>query len=267
MKKLLLMLFVIQIAAICILSASAVSVVEMIVDEEDGAYTLSVVGRCNGNINTAEVMLSYDNEVIIPTDAQDGADVFVFSSAIHGISAPLSSEMSLAPVQWIVEGSTTTVKVTAYSITAMNASDGITFMKFHFRVAEGKTVSADTFTVARADIVEQAYGLNDVSNAAAISFGDDAYALPSGMDDTILFGGIDLSGVSDNYKILTGDITPDGSINTADAIAMFKMLAYDTAIFTKNQMKAADCVADGQFNVMDAIKLMQYLASDEVELD
>lgn len=237
----------------------------------DGIYRLVVTGTSDTEINTAEIMLSYDSAVIAPICAWDYSDIVIAQSVQQGTVEPFVSDMNIAPVQWKVDTLRTAFKLTVYSTEPVNTVDGVEIVSFYFKVIEGEKVDRDTFNfesdMSQGGFLNSVYNGNDSQSGAAIFFGTDTYAATSGAVDTITLEKTDLSGIAVDDRILVGDVNQDGSVNISDAILLTQRIASDSIILTKNQLKAADCELDSSLNIVDAVKLCQHLANKEIALD
>lgn len=255
-----------------IMTAGAASeVTPKVVPSSNGTYSLAVYAESDARFSSAELVISYDNTVVIPISPADGADVEV-TTAERGTSLPFETEFALLPVMWRVAASTTAFKATVWSEAPIKADEEVLLYAFRFRVAEGQKLARDTFRVESdlgdGSILASIYGGQDAQNGAAIFIGADTYAATDGKIDTVSLKKTDMTAVMQVDKIMVGDTTGDGEVNISDAIYLLQHLAApNTIVFTGDVLKAADCELDGVINIMDAISLMQYLANNEIGFD
>ncbi len=254
-----------------VLSASAQSTLSIKVQPfAPSIYRLDVKGTSSQAVNVFEALISYDNTVVIPVSYTMLGDLSV-SSQSQGTEEPFTTDLSLAPVQWLVKEDRTAFKIAVYSLEQKPAYEELTLFSFFFRVIDGEKIARDTFRVERdfgeGSFLASIYNGNDAQNGAAIFFGTDTYGATNGAPDSIDFDNVDISNVSPQDKIMVGDVNQDGTINIADAILLSQRIASQDIIFTKNQLKSADCVLNGRTDIADAIKLKQYLANNDIEFE
>lgn len=72
-----------------------------------------------------------------------------------------------------------------------------------------------------------------------------------------------LAKISDDPKIIIGDVTGDGNVGISDAILLQKYIT-NFATLDSRQLQAADFNGDGKVNTIDAIALSKYIASVKV---
>lgn len=273
MKKIIRTMVMISAAVLwVIMTAGAASeVTPKVVPSSNGTYSLAVYAESDTQFGTAELVLSYDNTVVIPINPADGTDVEV-TTAERGTSLPFETELALLPVMWRVAASTTAFKATVWSEVPIKANEEVLLYAFRFRLATGQKLARDTFRVesdlGEGSVLAGIYGGQEAQNGAAIFIGADTYAATDGRADTVSLKRTDITAVKQADKIMVGDTTGDGTVNILDAIYLLQHLAAPDAIpFTGDVFKAADCELDGVINVMDAISLMQYLANNEIGFD
>lgn len=177
-------------------SVATVTITEEVVDAATGVKKLVFSGTTPAGaavVDSAGIAFSFDNTVIQPVKENgDAVDVIDGTAknkkAVFPVYEDDYYEFSLAPILGVAVGTRTGVLVDTYleektdNYPGVDATSGMVFLEFYFKVVDGATPNSETFKIETTGEV-----FNKLQAPAGIMFGAYTYGDNTGKTDTLAY--------------------------------------------------------------------------------
>lgn len=221
---------------------------------ENGVSKLVVSVQATGiSILTADVMISYDNTVVVPVDSTDLKTEISVADGNKTENACFTSGTGFSAVgyEWAVKGDRTAFNYSLMSSNILKGTDISTstiIAEFYFKVIDGKTPNKATFRIetAPSELLDQLQPTDNEAAPLKFSTADSSYrygGTEAAMDESAGELTASISFRGDNVDALT-----DTAINNKDNLS----LAVPTSGSAELQLSVTNTGLDGEYAGSDA---------------